>query len=231
MFTCCFLAGSTASGSVIFEFNSSPGAATTLSQANAGQDATYSLGLGVVSGSNLDYLGLSGTSDLGNAFTFDVEISPAGNSTGVVVAGTNGSLVETGGAPFSTGDGIIITVSNISDPNIVLDGFTNFGTDFSGTGEGFTIAGVTYLRGTNTNGDNDPRRGIILPGGSATIPGLLAQSSVQVDFNGTALQGDSVGLRGFAIQFTDNTPVVVPEPSSALLLGLAGFGLLGRRRR
>ena len=125
---------------------------------------------------------------------------------------------------FATGEGILISIANISDPNIVLDGFTNFGTDFSGAGEGFTIEGVTYLRGTATNGDTDPRRGIILPGGNATEPGLLPQSSVQVDF-----VGDSVGLRGFAIQFTDNT-VAVPEPSAALLLGLAGFGLLSRRR-
>ena len=219
---CCFLTQTIANGAVIYEFNSSPGAATVLSDANAGQDATFSLGLGVDAGSNLNYLGLSATTDLANNFTFDVVISPAGNTNDISVAATNGSLVE-GGSQFSTGDGIVITVSNISDSNIVLDGFTNFGTDFSGTGEGFTIAGVTYLRGTVTNGDGDPRRGIILPGGTATTPGLLAGSSVQVDFDGA-----SVGLRGFAIQFTDNN---IPEPSAALLLGLglAGFGL--RRRR
>ena len=220
---CCFSTQSIANGAVIFEFNSSPGAGTVLSDANAGQDATFSLGDGVDAGSALNYLGLSGTTDLGNAFTFDVVVSPAGMTTDVSVAPNNGSLVETGGPQFATGDGILITVSNISDSDIVLDGFTNFGTDFSGTGEGFTIDGVTYLRGTDTNGDDDPRRGIILPGGSATEPGLLTGNSAQVDFVGT-----SVGLRGFAIQFTDNT---VPEPSAALLLGLGLVGFGSRRRR
>ena len=148
-----------------------------MNDANAGQDATFSLGDdGMIDGSALNYLGLSGVTDLGNTFTFDVVVSPAGATTDVRVATNNGSLVE-GAGTFSDGDGILITVSNISNPEIVLDGFTNFGTDFSTTDEGFTIGGVSYIRGTDTNGDSDPRRGIILPGGTATVPGLLAVSS------------------------------------------------------
>ena len=217
-----FFSGSIANGAIILEFNSSPGPATDLIDANAGQDAEISFDTSVVSGVNLNFTGVSATTDLGNAFTFDVVVAPVGTAMGIVQSTTNRSIVGSSNTPFETGDGLIITISNISDPNIVLDGFTNFGSDFSGTGEGFTIAGVTYLRGTATNGDSDPRRGIILPGGTATVPGLLAGSSVQVDFNGA-----SVGLRGFAVQFTDNT---IPEPSAVLLIGLASLGMLGRRR-
>ena len=233
VFAFCLIAHSVANGSVIYEFNSSSGDAATLTDANAGEDTAYGFNSFVANGSNLEFLTVGAVTDLGNPFTFDVVISPAGNSTGVTTAANNGSIVQTSSTQFGTGDGIGIAVSNISDPNIVLDGFTNFGTDFSGGGEGFTIEGVTYLRNTATNGDNDPRRGIVLPGGTlgnganqpvGAVPGLLAQSSVQVDFNGA-----SVGLRGFAIQFTDNT--AVPEPSAALLFGLGSLGLLGRRRR
>ena len=103
LFACCFLAESTANGSIILEFNSSPGAGTVLNDPNAGQDATVSLGSGIVSGSNLDYTGVMATTDLGNAFTFDVLVSPTGNSTGVAVAANNGSLVDTDG--YSICDG------------------------------------------------------------------------------------------------------------------------------
>ena len=86
---------------------------------------------------------------------------------------------------------ITVTISDVQG-EVTFDGFVNFGSDNSAEGEGINVNGIDYIRGTETNGDVDPRQGIALPD-----PGILDQDSVDIVF-----VGDSVSLRGFALQFT-----------------------------
>ena len=174
----------------------------------------------------------------GTAFTFDLTVSAILGIDQVSANGgqINGSLGETVGMAtavtnFTDNDEITITVSNISVATVSFDGFVNFGTDSSGTGEGFNVNGIDYIRGTDTNGDTDPRQGVNLPTGGAVsaiatrggAPSpLLVQNSVDISFI-----GDSVGLRGISLEFSD----AIPEPSSTLLIGIGSLSLLARRKR
>jgi len=190
---------------------------------------------GVASGNNFlfdDVLLTDPTT--GVAFTFDLNFTPGDGVPSVAATGViNGSLGE--GSPpntFEDGDVITVSVTDINPVNggdiVNLDGFVQFGTDNSGTGEGFNVNGIDYIRDTDTNGDDDPRQGIALPatGANSTLTGtpLLELSSVDIAFI-----GDSVSLRGVAVEFS--TTAAVPEPSSIALLSFGVVGLMARRRR
>ena len=154
------------------------------------------------SGTDLVFNDVSITTD-GGTFTFDLTVTP-GTGVGEISAVDgefNSSLAEIdagemAGSLFEGGDTITISVSDVQ--GAAYDGFVNFGTDNSAVGEGFNIDGIDYIRGTETNGDADPRQGIALPD-----PGVLALDSVDITFI-----GDSVSLRGVALQFTQGDVTV-----------------------
>ena len=159
--------------------------------------------LGDQSGVDLFFDNVSIATDDGT-FTFDLTVTP-GTGVGEISAvdgAFNASLAEidageAAGSLFEGGDTITISVSDVQ--GATYDGFVNFGTDNSAVGEGFNIDGIDYIRGTETNGDADPRQGIALPD-----PGVLALDSVDITFI-----GDSVSLRGVALQFTQGDVTVV----------------------
>ena len=168
----------------------------------------------------------------GVAFTFDLNFTPVTGVTSVSATGAiNGSLGEDSPTnTFEDGDIITISVTDINPVNagdiVNFDGFVQFGTDNSAVGEGFTVNGIDYIRGTATNGNSDPRQGINLPAGTnSTLTGtpLLAQSSVDIESIGT------ISLRGVAVEFSSTA--AVPEPSSIALLSFGVVGLMARRRR
>ena len=158
------------------------------------------MALGDQSGADLVFDDVSITTN-GGTYTFDLTVTP-GNGVGEISAVDgefNSSLAEidsgdTDSSLFETGDVITITVSDVQGAS--FDGYLNFGTDNSAVGEGFTIEGIDYIRGTTTNGDNDPRQGIALP-----TPAILAQDAVDITF----IAGDGLSLRGFALQFSQSS--------------------------
>ena len=208
--------------SVIIEFQDSLTTAPPTGLSDQPEDASVFWSAGTVVGNDLVFNDLMATTTTGTSFTFDLTVF-AGTGVGQIFAADgalNGALSEvdsgeTDGSLFEDGDTITISISDIQG-SVTFDGFVNFGTDNSGNGEGFNVDGTDYIRGNVTNGDADPRQGIALPGG------ILAQDSVDISFVGA-----SVNLRGVAVQFSST----VPEPSSALLLGLTGVGFLLRRRK
>ena len=218
---------------------------TGLGDTSGFRDSIVFWNTGTQSAGDLVFTGVAGTdSTTGISFTFDLTVS---NGTGVPQVGAsnaiNGSLGEALGIglavnTFEDGDTITVAVSNVTpdDPSggaVSFDGFVNFGTDNSGTGEGFNVNGIDYIRGTATNGDSDPRQGISLPTGGAVsaiatrlgnvASPLLVQNSVDISFIGA-----STSLRGVSLEFSS---AVIPEPSSTLLIGLGSLSLLARRKR
>jgi len=168
------------------------------------------------------------TFDLQIATSTTVALAPRGpNAANAGFLGLDDPTGVTGGPGtfFANDDLLTITVSNVSAiaPGFtaVFDGFTNFGSADTpnNNGSGFTIDGnQTFLRSGGNNGPNDPRQGVELTGG------LVAGPST------TFLVENQAALRGFNLSFTV-TEAAVPEPSSLLLVGFAGVGLLSRRRR
>jgi len=172
-------------------------------------------------------------------FSFDITFTPdmVGGSGELNVDTANGSLffIAEGTAPamaneFNNGDIYSITVSNVvtttpATPGtaVVMTGFTNLGLSDTAVGEGATIGGTTFLRGTDTNGDGDPRQGLhFATSGGPQGTGIITGSTLQVTSEGTT------SLRGVALNFE---AVAIPEPSSTALLGLAGLALCARRKR
>lgn len=156
-------------------------------------------------------------------FSYTVTMTAGANLTDLGQSlGGLGDVGSTGGT-FQDGDVLTIEVAVTDNVNVVFDGFVNFGLNFNGTGDGFNIAGIDYIRGTATNGDSDPRHGIAISGG------ILASSSADITFiasSGTP-GDDSNILRGIAYQFS-----TVPEPASAALIGsLFALGFVCTRRK
>lgn len=205
----------------VIEFQDSLTSSSPTGLADQPEDVGVFFSAGDQSGTGLVFDDFMATTTSGTSFTFDLTITAGTGVEEIFVADglLNGALSEldageTDGSLFEGGDTITISISDIQG-DVTFDGFVNFGTDNSGNGEGFNVNGIDYIRGSVTNGDADPRQGIALPGG------ILAQNSVDISFI-----GPSVNLRGVAVQFSS-----VPEPSSTLLLGLAGVGFLLHRRK
>ena len=99
---------------------------------------------------------------------------------------------------FADGDIFTITVDNVTN-GIIFDGFADIGTSDTAAGEGFSIGGTSYIRDTDTNGDNDPRNGVIFADGTQAGPTLTVTSV------GTS------ALRGVALQFSDPSGVLLGD--------------------
>jgi len=182
-------------------------------------------------GPGLSFSGVSGpvtgvTFDLAIATSTTVDLAARGpNVANANFLGLDDPAVVTPGPGtfFANDDVLTFTVSNVSAiaPGFtaVFNGFTNFGSADTPTlqGAGFTIDGnQTFLRTGSNNGTTDPRQGVELTGGIVTGPSTTFTAETQT------------ALRGFTLDFTV-TPV--PEPSSLMLIGFAGIGLLTRRRK
>ena len=206
-----FSAGLSDFGEIIqttVEFQDSFAGSLPLGLADQPEDFAFSLTnmfLGDQSGVDLVFDDVSITT-AGGTYTFDLTVTP-GNGVGEISAVDNefnSSLAEIdAGAKasslFEGGDMITVSISDVQ--GATFDGFVNFGSDNSQAGEGINVNGIDYIRGTATNGDNDPRQGIALP-----APGILAQNSIDIEFI-----GDSVSLRGFALQFTQSNSFLLGD--------------------
>ena len=80
-----------------------------------------------------------------------------------------------------------ITVDNVTN-GVIFDGFADIGTSDTAAGEGFSIGGTSYIRDTDTNGDTDPRNGVVFTGGTAAGPTLTVTSIGTSALRGVALQ-------------------------------------------
>ncbi|MGC6582868.1 MAG: PEP-CTERM sorting domain-containing protein [Akkermansiaceae bacterium] len=174
---------------------------------------------------------LDGDGSLDDSFTFDLIGSTTNaGATGVSTWGqglSNSNGAGTGNA-FSSIDGVSVTVGNIvgttsAGDNIVFDGFTA-ATVASGSGAGFIVdrsvdvGGLTF---TMSAADNGGFR-FIQTNQSFGTP------QASLDFTNQGGTSGSLVLRTVDLQFS--TTPAIPEPSSTLLLGLAG-GMLAIRRR
>ena len=178
--------------------------------------------------------------DIGT-FTFDYLVEGvAGGADGLPFdiaqdAGTQGPLfflardLATGEAidnEFANGDVFNITISNVTTTApgaglgpVTFAGFSNIGTadTANNAGEGINVDGQDHTRGgTPTNGDNDPRQGLVFQSGIVSGPTLSVRSLGTTSFRGVALSFEAAA---------------VPEPTSAVFLGLGGLALFARRRR
>ena len=121
-------------------------------------------------------------------------------------------------ANSAAGDTITLTIYAIGD-NIGQE--TTFDVDYAGT----TVTGSTLFNGDGINGAVVSRTSDV-----GSIP--FVDFSFVSDGSTDSISFDAVDgsiLNGFSVGITEATVVAVPEPSSAILL--AGFGLLGLRRR
>ena len=138
-------------------------------------------------------------------FTFDISIELTNGIQSVDLDENPGNniFLSAGTEPlpeneFANGDIFTITVDNVTN-DVVFDGFTDIGTSDTGSGEGFSIGGIDYIRDQDTNGDTDPRNGVIFADGTQAGPTLTVTSI------GTS------ALRGVALQFRDPSAVVVGD--------------------
>jgi len=103
--------------------------------------------------------------------------------------------------------GFFVEIENISDANVVFDGFTQFGTSSTGIGEGATVNGNAYTR---TDASVEPAW-------------VLSGAPEPTFFYST------IGItNGRYVEFQFST---IPEPSSSALLGIGVCALILRRRR
>ena len=169
-------------------------------------------------GLSLSYTGIAGTID-GVNFTYDITVTRFGVNgalpDGLRVSnsfGATGSLFEADGPAagkrFDADEGVSIAISNISNVNVVFDGFTAVGADFTGPGQGWNVNGTDYIRGATL----DPRETVALNG------------APEAAFNAYSI--GPTHLRNVEFQFSK-----VPEPSSVALCGAACLLWFVRRRQ
>lgn len=155
-------------------------------------------------------------------FDYTLTITPGSGVAALTFSGNNMGQDGSTNNQFDPGDVITITVSGISNSNVLFDGLVGLGTNFNGGSNGYEVGGLTYIQGSGGTGTGDPRNG-------AAPEAIVAGPSIDVTFItiGTAtLVGN---LRGVALQFSEN---LIPEPASAiLLLGLTAPALVRRRKR
>ena len=144
-------------------------------------------------------------------FEFDITIALTTGiqSVDLDVNAGNNIFLSAGTAPdaaneFADDDIFTITVGNVTN-GVVFDGFTNIGTADSANGEGLIVGGVSYIRGAATNGDNDPRNGVVFTGGTQLGPALTVESVGTTALRGVALQFSSSGGPGPGLG--DATPI------------------------
>jgi opacity protein-like surface antigen len=152
----------------------------------------------------------------GEAFTYDITITIKGVAENFRLTNVNSLLGRTNTGQTDNGfrntEGFDLTISNISNVNVQFDGFVQISHGNTTDGqEGASINGTDYLRSGGTVNALDP---------VVTASTLEWRSIADNDNNGVA-------ARYIDFQFSE----AIPEPSSAVLLGLSGLALIARRRR
>ena len=200
--------------------------------ANGDFFATYTVVDPTIGTFTFDYLveGVAGGAD-GLAFDLAQDAGTQGPLFFLARDLATGSLIDN---EFADGDVFNITISNVTTTApgaglgpVTFAGFSNIGTadTANNAGEGINVDGQDHTRGgTATNGDNDPRQGLVFQSGQPgpTNTGLVSGPTLSVRSLGTT------SFRGVALSFE---AAAVPEPTSAVFLGLGGLALFARRRR
>lgn len=155
----------------------------------------------------------------------------AGGTGGTAGAAIDNNFMDDGMGNITTGPQESITVSITNIMGLAVGetlAFTEIDTAFgstAGLAETFVFNGGSDRLFTNTGA----------AGGSPPISGGgildLSATPLQSFTIGAGSTGNTVfGIDDFTVSVVDAS-TVVPEPSSTLLLGLAGFGFVVRRRR
>ena len=166
-----------------------------------GYTVEYSFGAGEADGRVSSTAGPDAHNDLN-----PITESFSNNATGTItVSGLNANSVA--------GDTITLTIYGIGD-NIGQE--TTFEVDYAGT----LATGSTLF-----NAPGEPRDSAV--GSIPFVDFSFVADGVTDSISFDAIEGSI--LNGFSVGITDATVAQVPEPSSVILL--AGFGLLGLRRR
>ncbi len=172
--------------------------------------------------------------DAVSGITFDVAYTATASATDSPRVVGNGSSFGVGSTPDGTtplqlrsidgGDGESLsftglTVSNISDAafdvtNLVFTGISVVDSD--NVNDGFDIVGDAGSENFTSPAD-----------GPVTFASSTTAFTITPD---TAAGTNRFALTGLEVSF-DVVPVVVPEPTSAALLGLGGLALVARRKR
>ena len=174
-------------------------------------DANTSFALQAANGNNAIKLTQAATGG-----TFSLSGVSAYSSLSFLLTGTNGA--RTGTYTLNYADGTSSAASAFSAPD-------NFNVN---TNIGIFAKGRVQLANNNLEqADNNPR----LYQFNAVAPDATKVLS-SISFLGTNLNAGGIGAQNIAIFGISGTPVAgVPEPTSLGLLGVAGLGLLARRRR
>lgn len=182
--------------------------------------------------------------DASTGVTFDVTYTVTASVASPVAGSENPTVFSlAGGSTFGVGtDGDVndsqrgtldgereeqltfsaLTVSNISSP------------------VSFSIENLRYTGLTISFGNNTQDGFLITENGVSQTFGRLGSSPGDLPFdtavseflfeNDSAQDGNRFNISGIAFSF-DVVPVIIPEPSTAALLGLAGLALLARRSK
>lgn len=221
----------------------------SLSNFSPGGTATYDISGGTVAANNGNFaigqegagtLNVSGTAVVSQTHTGADAILVGGiagglNQVGTGVLNIDGSAASINGEDLRVGltAGSVGTINFTADAGGVTEIVSADNTEF-GPGDSFLTVDLTALSSFSTFGSGSPLEILLIDNANA----------VSGTFNGLA-EGAAIDIGdGFASGATisyfggDGNDVVInvlasaiPEPSSITVLGLACFGLMGRRRR